>query len=352
MRVLGRVDGDGPVAHLGNYRARDGSPAARVGVDLDRPHVVLIVGKRGAGKSYTMGVLAEELARTGGVCPIVGDTMGVFRSLAAAETIPGRTVEPAIPADAISPPTWCGLLGLDPSGAAGTLVWRAAAEADSLAEMAAVAERADATRAARRAAWNHLSLADRWGVFDPDAAPLSGDAGGVRLPLAGRDRAAMNAVVAGVADRCYERCVAAEAVPLPWLLLDEAHVFFDGVASTALRRLLTRGRGPGVSLVAATQRPGTLPATALSQADLLVVHRLTGRADREALASARPTYLSGALEDRVPGTVGEALVIDDATETVNTVTVRERLTPHDGSSPRASARAGASATHTDIETVE
>lgn len=87
-------------------------------------------------------------------------------------------------------------------------------------------------------------------------------------------------------------------------------------------------RGPGVSLVAATQRPGALPATAISQADLLVVHRLTGRADRE------------------------ALVIDDATETVNTVTVRERLTPHDGASPRASARVLGPSTDTDIETVE
>ena len=352
MRILGRDGGDGPAGHLGSYRAHDGSPGARVGVDLDRPHVVLIVGKRGAGKSYTMGVLAEELATTGGVSPILGDAMGAFRSLAAAECVPGRTVEPAVPAGALSPRPWCDLLGLDPEGAAGALVWRAAREADSLADMAAAVAQAEATRAARRAARNHLRLAERWDVFDPDAAPLSGGSGCVRLPLAGRDRAAMNAVVAGVADRCYERCVDADAGRLPWLLLDEAHAFFEGVASTALRRLLTRGRGPGVSLVAATQRPTALPATAISQADLLVVHRLTGRADREALIGARPAYLSGALDDRIPTSVGEALVIDDATETVNTVTVRERLTPHDGASPRASARMADPATDADIETVE
>lgn len=323
-----------------------------MGVDLDRPHVVLIVGKRGAGKSYTMGVLAEELAATGGVSPILGDAMGAFRSLAADESVPGRTVESAVPAGALSPRSWCGLLGLDPEGAAGALVWRAAARADTLADMVAFVVNADGARATRRAARNHLRLAERWGLFDPDAAPLSGGSGCVRLPLAGRDRAAMNAVVAGVADRCYERCVDADAGRLPWLLLDEAHAFFEGVASTALHRLLTRGRGPGVSLVAATQRPGALPATAISQADLLVVHRLTGRADREALASARPAYLSGTLDDRVPSNVGEALVIDDATETVNTVTVRERVTPHDGASPRASARVEGLSTDADIETVE
>jgi DNA helicase HerA-like ATPase len=131
---------------------------------------------------------------------------------------------------------------------------------------------------------------------------------------------------------------------LPWLLLDEAHVAFEGVAAAALRRLVTRGRGPGVSLVAATQRPSALPAVAVSQADILIVHRLTGRADREALADARPASVGGALDERMPSDVGEALVIDDATESVHVVDVRERRTPHDGRSPRASDRASGSET--------
>jgi len=53
---------------------------------------------------------------------------------------------------------------------------------------------------------------------------------------------------------------------------------------------------------------------------------------------------------RVPGDVadrddeengmdgGEAVVVDDVTETVQTVRIRERGTPHGGTSPRASAR--------------
>lgn len=336
MRVLGRDGGDGPVGHLGRYRARDGSPGARVGVDLDRPHVVLIVGKRGAGKSYTMGVLAEELATTGGVSPILGDPMGAFRSLAAADCVPGRTVEPAVPAGALSPRSWCALLGLDPEGAAGALVWRAAREADTLAGMAADVAGAEATRAARRAARNHLRLAERWGVFDPDAAPLSGDGGCVVLPLAGRDRAATNAVVAGVADRCYERCVDADAGRLPWLLLDEAHAFFEGVAAPGLRRLLTRGRAPGVSTVLATQRPSALPEVAVAQADVLLAHRLTAAADLEALVAARPTYLEGDLAEGLPRRPGEVVAVDDGTESVHTARVRERDTPHGGASPRAS----------------
>ena len=64
--VLGRESGpdDGPVGRLGSYRARDGSAGAPLSLDLDGPHAVSVVGKRGYGKSYTLGVLAEALART------------------------------------------------------------------------------------------------------------------------------------------------------------------------------------------------------------------------------------------------------------------------------------------------
>ncbi|HID08987.1 TPA: DUF87 domain-containing protein, partial [Candidatus Micrarchaeota archaeon] len=50
---LGRVvlsKGDNPV--LGR----------RVLIDLSTSHVILVLGKRGYGKSYTLGVLVEELA--------------------------------------------------------------------------------------------------------------------------------------------------------------------------------------------------------------------------------------------------------------------------------------------------
>jgi DNA helicase HerA-like ATPase len=70
--------------------------------------------------------------------------------------------------------------------------------------------------------------------------------------------------------------------------------------------VLTRGRTPGVSLVAATQRPSALPAAAVSQAGLLLAHRLTAAADVEALSAAAPTYLSGTLRERLPTVPGDA----------------------------------------------
>lgn len=55
-------------------------------VDLAKPHLILVCGKRGCGKSYTMAVLLEEMARLPLVVRqrlsvIVIDTVGIFWSL-------------------------------------------------------------------------------------------------------------------------------------------------------------------------------------------------------------------------------------------------------------------------------
>ena len=336
--VLGRRsgDGDGPSGVLGHFLARDGSHGAEVRVDLDGPHAALVVGKRGTGKSYTVGVLAEALAGTAGVAPVVVDPMGVFGGLADC----GATVvgEPAVAAGALSPRAWCDLLSLSPEGSVGGLVWEAATAADTLAGMREAVDGAEAPARDRRAAANHIRLAASWGVFDPaglDAGRLAEPAGTV-LDVSGLAPAPTNAVARAAADALYRAQIGGGLGRLPWLLVDEAHAIFSGVAGPGLKRLLTRGRAPGVSLVAATQRPSALPGVAVSQSDLLVAHRLTSGADIEALRRTRPTYLDD-LGDRLPDGTGEALVVDEVTETAHTVSVRERETPHGGDSPSASS---------------
>ncbi|MWG35592.1 ATP-binding protein [Halomarina oriensis] len=334
MHVLGSTDGLGPVGHLGAYRARDGSPGEEVGVDLGGPHAALVVGKRGSGKSYTLGVLAEEAARTDGVAPILVDPMGAFDTLAdAPDEVPARVVEPRVGADALDPRAWCSLLGLDPTGAVGALVWRVASETTTLAGMVDAVGEQDAPDAVRVAAENHLALARSWDVFDGATPDLAGPKATV-LDCSGLPDAATNAVCLAVASRCYRGRLDGTVDRLPWLFVDEAHVAFEGVAASALRRLLTRGRAPGVSLVCATQRPSALPDVAVSQSDLVVMHRLTGRADLAAFRETRPTYVGDDFEARMPERPGDAMVVDDATEGVHAIRVRERLTPHGGASPR------------------
>ena len=347
-------DGRLPTVRLGSFRARDGSAGAAVGLDADGPHAGVVFGKRGTGKSYTLGVIAEGLAANRGVAPVVIDPMGVFGGLRA---VGGRVVEPRVRPAAIPPDAWPDLLSLDPAGGPGSLVWRVVADAfdaagdggseqatgsPSLATLRERVDAADAPAADRRAAANHLRLAASWGVFDADAPPIArfaADGNPTVLDLAGAPEPAAAAVVRAVARALYDARIDGEIDRLPWLLVDEAHAFFGGVADPALRTLLTRGRAPGVSLVCATQRPGAVPSVAVSQADLVVAHRLTAERDRDRLAEAEASYLAGDLVSRLPTGTGEALVVDDATETAHTVRVRERRTPHGGGSPRASEAA-------------
>jgi len=63
LRVVGRRESSSHgLLHVGWFHALDGSCGAPVFCDALHPHVMLICGKRGYGKSHTIGVLVEELA--------------------------------------------------------------------------------------------------------------------------------------------------------------------------------------------------------------------------------------------------------------------------------------------------
>ena len=64
---------------MGNYT----SLSNQIYMDVARSHVVLVAGKRGSGKSYTLGVVAEEMANlpedvAKNIAPLIFDTMGIF----------------------------------------------------------------------------------------------------------------------------------------------------------------------------------------------------------------------------------------------------------------------------------
>jgi len=64
---------------MGNYT----SLSNKIWLDIVRSHVILIAGKRGSGKSYSIGVLAEELSSLPeevrkNIAPLIFDTMGIF----------------------------------------------------------------------------------------------------------------------------------------------------------------------------------------------------------------------------------------------------------------------------------
>ncbi len=55
----------------------------KIFMDIARSHVILVAGKRGSGKSYTLGVIAEELAKlpketSENIASLIFDTMGIY----------------------------------------------------------------------------------------------------------------------------------------------------------------------------------------------------------------------------------------------------------------------------------
>jgi len=59
------------------------SMSNRILMDVARSHVILVAGKRGSGKSYTLGVIAEELSNlpreaSQNIASLIFDTMGIF----------------------------------------------------------------------------------------------------------------------------------------------------------------------------------------------------------------------------------------------------------------------------------
>ena len=64
---------------MGNYT----SLSNPIFMDVARSHIILISGKRGSGKSYTIGTMAEALSdlgveESGNIAPLIFDTMGIF----------------------------------------------------------------------------------------------------------------------------------------------------------------------------------------------------------------------------------------------------------------------------------
>ena len=78
--------GDKGLIYLGKGYVKMGqytSLSNKIWLDVARSHVILVAGKRGSGKSYSLGVIAEELANlpqetSQNIASLVFDTMGIF----------------------------------------------------------------------------------------------------------------------------------------------------------------------------------------------------------------------------------------------------------------------------------
>jgi len=137
-----------PTVQLGSFLARDGSAGAAVGIDADSPHAGVVFGKRGTGKSYTLGVLcggARGGQRRRAGC---GRSNGRLRRASGDWRTGRRTTGPP---SGDSPEAWPDLLGLDPASGPGSLVWRVVADALKSPEAGVRVNRTNRRRSRRSA---------------------------------------------------------------------------------------------------------------------------------------------------------------------------------------------------------
>jgi hypothetical protein len=129
-------------------------------------------------------------------------------------------------------------------------------------------------------------------------------------------------------------------MPLVWLFIDEIHEFLPAEGKTpatdSLIQLLREGRQPGISLVMATQQPGALARDAITQADIIISHRVTAAPDIKALNEIMQSYLLESINrymDDLPSLKGSAILLDDNSERIYPFRTHPRYTWHGGEAP-------------------
>lgn len=189
-------------------------------IEGDRSRVVFICGKRGSGKSYTMGVLIEELFEKaqGDALIVLADPMGIFHTMTLPNDdqihelyrwgltekgfpirllVPGNPIrrygdEEIVdllrqrgvdvqslrinPAD-LSPDAWCSLFNLNVNDLMGIALYRAVSNLQekgdffSVADLERSVERDPrAQEKTKEALLNRLNIASKWGIFEDNSS--------------------------------------------------------------------------------------------------------------------------------------------------------------------------------------
>jgi DNA helicase HerA-like ATPase len=273
-------------------------------LDDSRSRAVLVCGKRGSGKSYTMGVIVEELLETGNTLVIVIDPMGIYYPMAQANfnqermlwewglnakgvstlvLVPGspealyggREIVEVIeskgvrfrqfrinPAD-LSPDSWCELFDLSISDVMGIALFRAVQQLrrrrkehffvpDIIDEIEGDGLVQDRTR---QALLNRLEMAqdwdifstryqELWEIFDPQSVNIV-DLSTLDPGPNGRRNLIVNVLARDIFKRRTiarrkEELGLVGELPRVWVLIDEAHQFAPSGKTTLSKEALIR----------------------------------------------------------------------------------------------------------------
>lgn len=283
---------------------RDTKNKELVYLDASRSRAVLVCGKRGSGKSYTLGVVVEELYQAGNVLTIIIDPMGIYYPMTQANQeqdrmlwdwglspkgipvlvlVPGEPerlyggpeVVSAIesfgvrfrqfrvnPAD-LSPDAWCELFDLSIADVMGIALFRAVQNLtrrhkqhffvpdiiDAIKDDGLIADRT------REGLINRLEMAQDWDLFSNSYQELWEvfDQKSINIvdlsTLDPGPKGRRNLVVDVLARDIFRRRTIARRkeelrligeLPRVWMLVDEAHQFVPSGRTTLSKEILVR----------------------------------------------------------------------------------------------------------------
>jgi hypothetical protein len=293
--VIGRRDTNTDLGtiNVGRYLALDRSMGSHVQMDALRPHAILICGKRGYGKSYTMGTLIEELALLPAninIAILVIDTMGIFWTMRHPNTkeedilskwdisSKGFDIELFVPAGSLkqyekmhieakpfsistaelSGYDWCSLFDVAPISPLGVYVLKIIEEIKEKTCDFSLMNLIDSMNSdaqddptLRNAAKNYFRTAISWGIFHEngiDICDIIQKGKVVILDLSSIGNQNIKAISVKIlgskiydesirSRRLYERRKIGErtleqGIPMVWLFIDEAHLFLPAVGET------------------------------------------------------------------------------------------------------------------------
>ena len=289
IHVLGRKDKtNGGLLNIGRYYALDSSLGSNVYVDVLHPHIVLICGKRGYGKSYTMGVFIEEIAKLDkktkeNLGVVVIDTLGIFWTSSFANEqeldklkkwnlkeqgikinllVPKNFVKEyhkkgidvqkfSLRASELSPIHWCQLFNVNPIDPLGIVITRSVLElkktskdfsVDDILSFINNDKRCDAI--VKGAAENYFAMVNSWGVFDRDGMEIrdivkNGEITVLDISFLS-DQILKVVVTSIIGKKIFDervksrkihelkkmgKCIDEDEMPMTWMAIDEAQLF-------------------------------------------------------------------------------------------------------------------------------
>lgn len=403
--------GDRGTAFIGKHivgKGEDSHLTNPILMDLTRPHIVLICGKRGTGKSYSAGIIAEEIYKLPddirrNLAVVLIDTMGIYWSMKLPnekeiETLREWGIKPeamnaklfvpkgyigeyketgitvdypfTISVSELTAEDWAVTFGFSMIDEHGIMLEKVMedvtekyGEKFSLRDIINEIEKdTTSTKQVKDALANRFNAAETWGLFEKEGTKIEEflKPGVISILdvshyMRVSESWSIRSMVVGLISRKIftQRLMARKAeeysqitgqtkktIPMVWIMMDEAHQFAPSDGTTAatgpLLTLIKEGREPGISVLLITQRPNKLHEDALSQADIIISHRLTSKADIEALRSIMQTYMLEDMQDYLndlPKTKGSAILLDDNSERIYQIQMRPRFSWHAGGSP-------------------